>query len=234
MNIKEHVQKMDARKSSDILGELLERYLEPAFGSLPKKEIDLLILDVLEDLNYLTPEPPLYEVIQKLRVPRSKARSLMYERELRHMDTPELDKRLKRALKNPILQKEGDLFLLEIENPLVSDHLRSKVQTLGYIADSTFSPSLIKLPLNAIVAVIDSYLNAEEKKAVRGMLIKAGAPDTSFKGILKLTIRAVAKKVALDAGDALIESVNPYLAPIIDGAVEGAAGIYKGLFPKKK
>ncbi len=234
MSIKTHLQKIQAQRCKVVLSDLLEKYLDPAFGSLPKKEIDLLVLDALEELGYLTVEPPLYEVIQKLRVPRSKARSLMYERDLRHMDSPELDRRLKRALKNPIMQKDGDLFLLEIENPLVSDHLRSKVQTLGYITDSSFSASLVKLPLNAIVAVIDDCLTPEEKKSVREALVKAGAPDTSFKGILKATIKAVAKKVALDAGDALIESVNPYLSPIIDGAVENTIGLYKGLFEKKK
>ena len=31
----------------------------------------------------------------------------------------------------PLLQKQGDLFVLEVENPLVIDHLRAQLQRPG-------------------------------------------------------------------------------------------------------
>ncbi|TOQ20695.1 hypothetical protein, partial [Vibrio parahaemolyticus] len=87
--------------------------------------------------------------------------------------------------KNPVIQKSGDLYVLEIENPLVSDHLRSKIQKLGYISDGSFSPSVIKLGLDAVSALIQSYLSDTEIDEVKQALIAAGAPDTSFKGVIK-------------------------------------------------
>ncbi len=123
-------------------------------------------------------------------------------------------------MKRPLIQKNGDLYVLEVENPLVSDHLRSKVQKLGYVSDGSFSPSIIKLGLDAITALIESYLSAQEKDDLKAALVAAGAPDTSFAGILKATFKKVASKVASDSGEALMDKASEFISPIIDAGIE--------------
>ena len=112
-------------RAASALKALLERVLDPAFGALPKSEIELLILAALGEIGAISSEPGVYELVSKLRVTRTKARNLIYERELRRLSTTELDSRVKNLLKRPIIQKTGDQFVLEVENPLVSDHLLS-------------------------------------------------------------------------------------------------------------
>ena len=234
MEIKNYILGSDAEKCREVLASFLDGYLSPAFGALPKKEIDLLVMNALEKTAYINHDPSLYELVQKLRVTRMKARNLIYDQELRRLNTPELDQRVKDALLHPILQKDGELFLLEIENPLVSDHLRSKIQKLEFISDSSFSPSIVKLPLNAIVAVIEDYLNEEERKNVKKALVKAGAPDISLQGILKSTLKIAAKKLTSDTGEALVESASEYLSPILDNAVDSTLEIFADLFKKEE
>jgi len=234
MDIKNYTLGSDAVNCREVLASFLEGYLSPAFSALPKKEIDLLVMNALEKIDYINHDPSLYELVQKLRVTRMKARNLIYDQELRRLNTAKLDQRVKDALLHPILQKDGELFLLEIENPLVSDHLRSKIQKLEFISDSSFSPSIVKLPLNAIVAVIEDYLSEEERKNVKKALVKAGAPDISLQGVLKSTLKIAAKKLASDTGEALVESVSEYLSPILDNAVDTAMVIFTDLFEKEK
>jgi len=234
MDIRNYTLDSDAVKCREVFASFLEGYLSPAFGALPKKEIDLLVMKALEKIDYINRDPTLYELVQKLRVTRMKARNLIYDQELRRLNTAELDKRVKDALLHPILQKDGELFLLEIENPLVSDHLRSKIQKLEFISDSSFSPSIVKLPLIAIVAVIEDYLSKEERDNVKDDLIKAGAPDTSLQGILKSTLKIAAKKLASDTGEALVDSVSGYLSPILDNAVDSAIEVFTDLFKKEE
>jgi len=150
-------------------------------------------------------------------VTRSKARNLLYDRELRRFDLGQLDEKVRNAMKSPLFQKQGDLFAMEIENPLVLDHLRSKLQTLGYASDSSFSPSLVKMSLDAVAALIESFHPGKEGESLRKALVKYGAPDTSFKGVLKEVLKKVASKVANDTGKAL---VSQYLGPLVDGAVD--------------
>lgn len=227
MQIKDHVlTKATPQTCQKVLSEILDRYLDPAFGSLTKKEADLLMIDALEDLNYISYDPTLYEIETKLRITRYKARTLIYENELR--DPHDLDRRVKAALINPILQKDGEFFYLEVENPLVQDHLRAKLHELNFTADGTFSPSLIKLSLKALAALISHYMDKTEREKVRKELVAAGAPDTSIQGVLKAVLKALALKYAQEEGGAIVERVSDYISPILGGSL----GTMKGSFKK--
>ncbi len=219
MDIKLIINALPEANAKAVLAQLLERYLTPAFAALPKNEVELLVLDALEQVGAISADPQLYELVSKLKVTRPKARRLIYDRELRHSSSADLDAKVKALLKRPLLQKQGELFVLEVENPLVSDHLRDKVQQLGYISDGSFSPSLIKLGLEAITALIASLLSTAEQEQVRLALVAAGAPDGSFKGVLKATLKKVASKVAADSGEALMDKAAGYLAPIVDASI---------------
>ena len=220
-------------RAASALKTLLERFLDPAFGALPKSEIELLILAALEEIGAISSEPGVYELVSKLRVTRTKARNLIYERELRRLSATELDSRVKNLLKRPIIQKAGDQFVLEVENPLVSDHLRSKVQSLGHVSDGSFSPSIVKLPLDAVVALIELYIPENERGPVKDALVAAGAPDTSFRGVLKAVLRKVASKVAADTGEALLDHASEYISPIVDAAADGLTGKISEVFPEE-
>ena len=219
MDIKLIINALPEAHAKAVLAQLLERYLTPAFAALPKNEVELLVLDALEQVGAISADPQLYELVSKLKVTRPKARRLIYDRELRHSSSADLDAKVKALLKRPLLQKQGELFVLEVENPLVSDHLRDKLQQLGYVCDGSFSPSLIKLGLEAITALIAALLSADEQEQVRLALVAAGAPDGSFKGVLKATLKKVASKVAADSGEALMDKAAGYLAPIVDASI---------------
>ncbi|MDH5607270.1 MAG: hypothetical protein OEY93_10305 [Anaerolineae bacterium] len=232
MDIRQHTLNADPQGARLILAELLDAYLDPAFGALPKKEIDLIIMRALESLHFIDHDPDLYQLVTRLRVTRAKARNLLYEQELRRLSQGDLEKRVRETLKRPILQKQGELFLLEIENPLVGDHLKSKIQKLGYASDGSFNPGLIKLPLKAITALIEGIYKEDKKdiKAIQAALIKAGAPDTTVRGVIKAAIKAVARKFAEETGEVLVDSVGEYMGPIVDGALESAAEKFSELF----
>lgn len=220
MDITQIVNDASEEDVKSALAYFLQSYMNPAFGALPKNEVELIVLNVLEKLRAIDEEPELYEFVSKLKITRSKARGLIYDRELRRSSEEELDNKVKSLLKRPLIQKNGDLYVLEVENPLVSDHLRSKVQKLGYVSDGSFSPSIIKLGLDAITALIESSLSPQEKNAIKAALIAAGAPDTSFKGVLKATLKKVASKVASDSGEALMDKASDFISPIIDAGIE--------------
>ncbi|MRX28170.1 hypothetical protein [Kangiella sp. HZ709] len=234
MNIDKILKASSEKKAKAALAYFLQSYTSPAFGALPKGEIELVVLNVLEQLGAIDSEPELYELVSKLKVTRTKARSLIYNRELRRSSDDELNQKVINLLKRPLIQKDGDLYVLEVENPLVSDHLRSQVKKLGFVSDGSFSPSIVKLGLDAITALIESNLTAKEKTAVKKALIKAGAPDKSFRGVLKATLKKIAKKVASNTGEALMDQASDYLTPIIDAGIERIKETAEELFEDKK
>ncbi|NVJ66533.1 MAG: hypothetical protein HWE16_08580 [Gammaproteobacteria bacterium] len=233
MDIDKILKASSEKEAKAALAYFLQSYTSPAFGALPKGEIELVVLNVLEQLGAIDAEPELYELVSKLKVTRTKARSLIYNRELRRSSDDDLNQKVIKLLKRPLIQKDGDLFVLEVENPLVSDHLRSQVKKLGFVSDGSFSPSIVKLGLHAISALIESNLTAKEKTAVKKALIKAGAPDKSFRGVLKATLKKIAKKVASNTGEALMDQASDYLSPIIDAGIERIKETAEELFEDK-
>lgn len=230
MNPQEIVYAASAEKRATALETFLTRYLTPAFGALPKAEIDLLVLNLLEDIGAINNDSGVYELVSKLKITRSKARNLIYQRELRATTSDQLDLRMRAILQRPIIQKAGDVFVLEVENPLVADHLRAKLQSLGYISDGSFSQSIVKLSLDAITALLESNLTEKERTEVRKALIAAGAPDISFRGVLKATLKKLASKVAANTGEEMLEEVSNYMKPIVEGAVKEVKVRAKDIF----
>jgi len=230
MDISAIINKSSDKAAKDALRLFLQQFTSPAFGALPKNEVELLVLEVLAKLGAIESEPEVYELVSKLRVTRSKARRLIYERELRRSSESDLDSKVKSLLKKPLVQKNGELYTLEVENPLVSDHLRARVQKLGFVSDGSFSPTIVKLGLDAISALVESYLSDKEKKQTRKVLIAAGAPDTSLNGIFKATFKKIAGKVASQSGEALLDKASEYFGPIIDGSIDQISQKIEALF----
>ena len=234
MDIVKRLENCTEEDCRNALAKMLSRYLNPAFGALPKREIDLLLYEILDDLGFVDNNPTIYSLVQRLRVTRGKARSLLYDMELRRLDDATLDHRVRQALKTPIIQKQGDLFALEIENPLELDHIRAIVQRTGHASDGSFSPSLVKLSPAAFAALMEHFLTGDERRTLKKALVNAGAPDTSLRGIFTEVLKKLASKVAADVGEALVEEVSDSLTPFVDGAVGKAVEVVSKLFSKEK
>ena len=230
MDIEEIVNKTDNQTCKQVMTEFLSNYLNPAFGALPKGEVELLVLNLLQQLHAVSEEPEVYELVSNLRITRTKARKLIYESGLRKSSPAELDLKVKQLLGTPMIQKNGELYLLEVENPLVADHLRARVQKLGYASDGSFSPSMVKLSLSAMVALIESYLSDAESKRVQKALVKAGAPDTSINGVLRGFLKGLGKKLASDVGEELMDKAHGYLQPVINASVQEIGDRFTELF----
>ena len=143
--MKQLLQTLEKDNLVKILTDIFTSYTTPAFGTLPKSEIDLVLLDAIIKSGYISSEPNGYELVSKLKITNTKAKKLIYERELRKYDLTQLDNKAKEVLSNPIIQKEGNLFLFEIDNPLLIDHVKNRLKILGHLSDGSFSSSIIKL-----------------------------------------------------------------------------------------
>ncbi|HMN14902.1 MAG TPA: hypothetical protein PKD55_21495 [Bellilinea sp.] len=77
----------------------------PAFGGLPKSEIELLF-GLLEKVGALSQNAGNYELVSKLHITNSKSCRLICQCELRRMSRADLDQRVKQALKRLLRMAE--------------------------------------------------------------------------------------------------------------------------------
>lgn len=122
------------------------------------------------------------------------------------------------ALTSPLILKQGDLFTLEIENPLVIDHVKEKLKSLGYATDGSFSPSLVKLSIDTFNALVTNSIPVANQLAVKAALVTAGAPDGSFGAVVRGVLVRLGGKFADSAGEELAGNISDYLGPLLSGA----------------
>lgn len=206
--------------------ELLDFYAKPSFGSIKQREFDIFLFGKLQELGAFDNKDDIYEVVSKLRITRSKARNLIYENNLRKLDIATLDHQLKQELQKARFLKGGNyLISLEIENPLLIDHLKAKLKKLGYSSDGSFSPDIIKLSTEALTALIQDYLDLETQKKIKQLFISLGyEKDKSFKGYIVSFLGHIAKNLTGKAGEV---AVNEYLEPFISGSFEQISALIK-------
>lgn len=208
-------------KAKEALLKIYENYLNPAFGALPKRENEIVMFQVLQDLEIFTKNPDQYSMLSSLRVTRSKARNLLYESKLRQ--EVNLDAELKELLTSPILMKNDDKVCLEVDNPLLIDHLKHVLRKEKHITDGSFSPDLVKLTPDAYKALLNYSFGKILKKELNEALVSCGAEkELTIKSVLTGVLKKVGKKVADDIGDEAAEFVGDYLGDLFTSGLDVA------------
>ncbi|MCR9256777.1 MAG: hypothetical protein NXI16_11875 [Alphaproteobacteria bacterium] len=219
------------------LTRLLNVLTAPAFGALPKREVDLAVFETLRNLGLIKADASLYELMSALRITRAKANNLLFELEIRSATgTPDqLDGMVVERLAKARFAKDGDYFVLEIENPLVRAHLREKVRKLNHLTDTSFNTSLTRMSLDAVTDLVDALLPDTAKENARKALEKAGAPEpTNFKTVMRSALKTLAGKAVGKAADGLVDGAfdeaGKFLEPILKDAGTGITKVWKDVW----
>jgi len=212
---------VDPEKAKEALVQIYINYLNPAFGALPKRENEIVMFQQLQNLDIYEENPELYSLVSSLRITRSKARTLLYESNLRK-DT-DLESELIDVLKTPVLLKDNDKVCLEIDNPLLIDHLKHSLKELGHITDGSFSPDLVKLTPDAYRVLLNNKFSKISKKDLKKALVACGSEkEMTIKSILTGVLKKVGKKVVGELGDQLGESIGDYLGDLFTSDIDKA------------
>ena len=153
--------------------ELVNSYLQPSYGSMSKRDFEILLFMKLQELGAIQKEPDLYQLIKDLKISRTRVRNLLYEAKIRTSEEEDLDNELIQLLQKPVFLKDADKVAIEIQNPLLTDHFRFKVKELGFITDGSFSVELVKLNYSAYIALVESMISVEAKKTTVKLLVDA-------------------------------------------------------------
>lgn len=196
---------------SKVLEEMLQKYSNPSFGSMSKRDIDILMFTALQDLGIIDSNPQIYDVVRLLHITRSKARNLIYESTLRRQEADKMDAYLKKELERVIVQpkflKEGDKICIEIDNPLLIDYIRQQLRDLGHITDGSFSSELVKMTSNAFTDLYVSILSDANLSNIKTKFVALGLEqDKSPKAIVKQVLMSICRIVLGRAGEALAGS----------------------------
>lgn len=222
-NILQHLGHQQLR---DILANMLDTYCIPSFGSMSKHDIDLLMFDSMVRMGVISNNPTIYDVMRDLKVTRSKARTLIYEFQLRKVQNEEqLREQLRDLMKTPLMSTLSKNVCLEVDNPYLVDFIRNELKRLGFITDGSFHAELVKMSTEAFASLYENELSEQGKRQIHDRLVELGVkPDTSLKKILPHLMKGVAKTMASTAmgkvGEDIADECIQYVGDNIDALKE--------------
>lgn len=204
----------------------LARYLEPAFGTMSKAEIDVLVFSLLHQVGVIAGERTHYEIARDLRLTPARVRTLKMQMALRDAAQTEavLHDRIVEAISALRFVKDGSLIQFGIEDPLLREDIVARLKTLGATADSSFNRELVRIQIDAFVDFMTALMPEERREAVRQALIAAGMPDDSLEAVLIGALEQLGKKVAGQAGDLVAKQAGELAGPAITAVLNAASG----------
>lgn len=230
MDITTAVAALGDTRAKTALKRLLTTMVTPAFGALPKREIDLLVFDTLIDVGAISPTASTYELMTSLRITRAKANQLVFERAVRSRTATDLDAGVIAALAGARFEKAGEAFSIEIEDPLLHAHLKERLRRLGHASDTSFNAALVRMSLDAARDLVVDVMPADRLETVRKALVKAGAPEEGVKGVLGRALRAAGGKAATEAGGMATDAAKDQIKALMTGAAPTIAASFASMF----
>lgn len=200
-------------------------FVRNGYGSLPKREIELLVLDLLlkHSKTWSVSHPPVYELARTLKVSPRRLQTMLDD--LAYRDEAKSEdwcrNALKQILKTAEIIKDESWVQFQIDDGLVRDFATAAVRKDYGIVDSSFNAAIVKLSGEKFAALALSLLDQEARDKVLGVIgsakLKARQNKRKSKGPIRLFMDAFAESAGKEAGQ---KSVKLGFALLTMGASE--------------
>jgi len=198
--------------------DFVNAYLKEGFTNLPKKEIDLLFLDLLikHHQEWKSATPDTFRLATALRIKRGKLRSMLDELSYRHVES---DEQLKEKLKIILEKGETDILHEKVRIQIESSYLREYTKQIvlddSGLVDTSFDKTIIVLTPDKYLFLVMEVLGAEKQKEFEKELkkeFKDKIYKTTYEGPLwKQFIKEVIKGAGNAIGVQAIKIGSAYL-----------------------
>jgi len=185
---------------SNFKEEFLDNYLQFGLGSMPKSDIDALVMHLIDKYgaNHVSAQAiyPNQQVSQNLKTPVSKIKTLRYNAALKFgaKVEDEAQARLLIALSNATLDSEGEIICMIIEDSLAKNWLQGQLKNNQLIFDHSFNTEIIKVSSDGLFKVLKSFFDVQEIENFEKKYNEAR--DSEDKEKLKDTFKELAKSFA--------------------------------------
>jgi len=128
----------------------LEKFLQNGFGTLPKREIEILIFHLLYKNSSFFHDKSNYEMANLLKISESRIKSLKAEANLKYQRV-EFKDALREIAEDLFVKKTihyesyDDIIQFYLEDPALMREFEFAVKQLGYSTDTSFNREIVKV-----------------------------------------------------------------------------------------
>lgn len=199
--------------------EFLVNYLKFGLGSMPKSDIDALVMHLLDRYG-LNGSGPLethgnQTVSELIMTPVNRVKKLRYDSALKFGGRIEdqAKGRLLAALSRATIETDGDKICLIIEDSLAKNWLQGQLKIYQQIFDNSFNTEIVKVSATGLFqalqgvfdkAMLDDFIKGYEKTKTQE---NAEKRKVFFKGVAKKFAEGAAKK----AGEGVVKVLKAHI-----------------------
>jgi len=149
----------------------LDKFFSLGFGTLPKREVDILIFHILIHHTSLFKAMSNYEMSNQLKISESRIRSLLMDANLKHQQMNHQEALRQIAFLFFEAQRirpeiEGDMVQFELEDPVLQREFDHAVRLHGSYTDSSFKSSIVKVKTSVFLKIFILTFEDVENKFV--------------------------------------------------------------------
>lgn len=206
---------------SNFESDFLESYLKFGLSSMPKSDIDALVMHLLDaygrngsgamaSLSNQT-------VSEQLRTPVSKIKKLRYDAALKFGGRPEDQAmgRLLAALSKASLEPEGEKICLIIEDSLAKNWLQGQLKIHQQIFDHSFNTEILKVSSVGLFKVLETVFQGSQLKD-----FKDGYEQAKKEKTVEARVEAF-KSVALKFAEGAAEAAGAGVVAVLKNCMGG-------------
>ena len=153
----------------------LKRYLEDGFATLAKKEVDLLVLDLLiKNSTIWSSNPPTcFELAKNLRVKRGRILSMTDELAYRNANENDIrDLLIQKIREGEIIRGNSASVKIQIENGLAREPAKEIVRLASGVVDTSFDRTIITLSPEKYLTLVTELVDPATKNTLEKQLKK--------------------------------------------------------------
>ena len=149
--------------------EFLNLFLALGFGSMPKREIEILIFHLLYHKTKIFVNQSNYDIANELKISESKIKSFKAEASLKyqqmeHQEALQEIAKLFFEFNNTKTAFDGDIIQFALEDPVLKREFEHAVKELGYFVDYSFNREIVKVKARIFLEIfIQNFGQAETK-----------------------------------------------------------------------
>ncbi len=160
-------------KAPTFESEFLDSYLKFGLGSMPKSDIDALVMHLLDQFGY-GGSGPLSQlgnqiVSERIRTPVSKVKKLRYDAALKFGGRVEDQARgrLLAALASASIEPQQDKICLVLEDSLAKNWLQGQLKIHQHIFDHPFNTEIVRVSSDGMFQVLETLFGKSELEAFK-------------------------------------------------------------------
>ncbi len=197
------------------------------FGSLPKSELELVILDgiinSLEPVNTYSGIQKHFNFLQKeLKLSKTQLKNKILAAQLRFdsKSDEDVEKYILKSILNSNYSIEGNNITISIFDPLLNDRAKSYFETREIISDTSFNQSILKINLNGFIQFLYQLNNLSNQKKSE---LKKILENSKSEGLINFTetssVKPTIEKIEIltTIGTnllSIIEKITPFITSI--------------------